>query len=62
LIREPSERRTWWKDTSFSSVALNSFTGIVTSPKLMLPFQMARTTAPYPFPADRAAGSPTPHE
>jgi hypothetical protein len=48
-MRLPSDRRTWWKDTSFCSVALYSFTGIVTSPKLMAPFQIDLTAPPYPL-------------
>ena len=56
-MRLPSERRTWWKLTSLASVALYSFTGIVTSPKLMAPFQMDLTRAPYPL---IAKGRPVP--
>src|SRR6476469_3064599 len=48
-MRLPSLRRTWWKETSFCSVALYSFTGIVTSPKLMAPFQIDLTVYPYPL-------------
>ena len=35
-------RRTWWKLTSRSSVAVYSFTPMLTSPKEMLPFQIER--------------------
>src|SRR6478752_919216 len=41
-MREPSVRRTWWKLTSRSSVAVYSFTPMLTSPKEMLPFQIER--------------------
>src|SRR3954453_19942965 len=47
-MRLPSLRRTWWNETSFCSVALYSFTGIVTSPKLMAPFQIDLTVSPVP--------------
>ena len=47
-MRLPSDRRTWWKETSLVSVAEYSFTGIVTSPKLMAPFQIDLMTTHLP--------------
>src|SRR5690349_16694802 len=45
-MREPSERRTWWKLTSFSSVAEYSFTPMLTSPNDTVPFQIERIGSP----------------
>ena len=42
LMRPPSSGWTWRKLMSFSSVAEKSFTGIVTRPKEMAPFQIER--------------------
>src|SRR5439155_16334463 len=41
-MRLPSLRRTWWKATSFSSVAEYRRTGIVTRPNETVPFQIDR--------------------
>src|SRR3954447_8015896 len=49
LIRPPSSRWTWWNATSRCSVAEYSFTGIVTSPKEIAPFQMLRMKSLYPL-------------
>src|SRR3954463_111812 len=48
LMRPPSSRWTWWNETSPCSVAEYSFTGIVTSPNEIAPFQMLRMRCPYP--------------
>src|SRR3954469_5342232 len=45
-MRDPSLRRTWWKLTSRSSVAVYSFTPMLTRPKEMLPFQIERIHIP----------------
>src|SRR3954447_11983109 len=41
-IRAPSLRWTWWKWMLLDSVAENTFTGTVTSPKTIVPFQIER--------------------
>src|SRR4051812_29760120 len=41
-MRLPVPRSNWWKEMSFCSVALNSLTGMLTSPKPMDPLQIAR--------------------
>src|SRR6266436_2079831 len=48
LIRPPSSRCTWRKAMSFCSVAVYSFTGIMTRPKETAPFHMLRMASPYP--------------
>jgi hypothetical protein len=67
LIRPPSSGWTWRKLMSFSSVAEKSFTGIVTSPKEIAPFQIERgmflvcpircRVHSYPRPPARVASS-----
>src|SRR5687768_16925754 len=48
-MRSPLSGSNWWKPTERSSVAVNSFTGTFTKPKLMLPVQMARGIhGPFP--------------
>src|SRR5690554_340099 len=39
-MRPPSLSCTWCNEMSWSSVALYTFTGTLTSPKVMAPFQM----------------------
>ncbi len=41
-MRPPSAACTWWKRTSFSSVAAYTFTGTLTSPNASEPFHIAR--------------------
>jgi hypothetical protein len=41
LIRPPSEACNWWNRMSLGEVAVTSFTGTLTSPKLIEPLQMA---------------------
>ena len=45
-MRDPSDACSWLKRTSFFDTALKSFTGTLTSPKLMAPFQIARGIVP----------------
>src|ERR1700739_930778 len=45
LIRAPVLLEIWWKRTDFGEVALYSFTGTLTSPKLIAPLQIARAIA-----------------
>ena len=44
-MRAPVSRESWWKRTDFGEVALYSFTGTLTSPKLIAPDQIARAIA-----------------
>src|SRR5947209_8420739 len=41
-MRTPVLLESWWKRTVLGCVALNSFTGTLTSPKLIAPLQIAR--------------------
>src|SRR6266542_1828610 len=47
-MRAPSASWSMWKRTSLCDTALNSFTGMFTSPKLIEPLQMARAMGPLP--------------
>src|SRR5215212_9089543 len=45
LMRDLDLPSSWWKRTSLEDVALNTFTGTFTSPKLMAPLQMGLGTS-----------------
>src|SRR5579859_4910671 len=42
LMRAPVLAESWWKRTALGEVAVYSFTGTLTSPKLIAPDQIAR--------------------
>src|SRR3954453_5983666 len=50
-IRLPSVTWTSWKCTVFDPVAVNTFTGTVTRPKAMVPFQSERGATPERLPS-----------
>ncbi len=56
LIRPPSEAWTWLKRMSLSSVAVYSFTPMLTSPKETAPRQIDRTPRLLPPPVPETAG------
>src|SRR3954464_9566671 len=53
-MRSPVPSWNWWKEMSLDSVALYSFTGTFTSPKLIVPLQIARAI-PGLYPLARAS-------
>ena len=46
-IRAPVLLESWWKRTVLGEVALYSFTGTLTSPKLIAPVQIARAISQF---------------
>src|ERR1700704_2385977 len=55
LMREPVRSSIWLNDTVFFETALVSFTGMLTSPKLMEPLQRGRAIPPLSASEHRAS-------
>src|ERR1041384_742828 len=53
-MRAPVPSSSWWNLTSFGDVAENSFTGTLTSPKLIAPVQIERGNLPTSRQHDRS--------